>query len=98
MNNPSMELGTRLRKKDILINYEVVYRKLLTDTVIGMVTDTSVLALSIDSTETPAKKKIYRSGAFSNQGVFMMGCYEFERRLIYGMVYTLWIIFSKRGR
>jgi clathrin heavy chain len=64
-------LDTAEKKKDILINYEVVYWKWLTDTVIGMVTNTSVLALSIDSTETPAKKIFDRSGAFTNQGVFL---------------------------
>jgi clathrin heavy chain len=65
-------LDTAEKKKDILINYEVIYWRWLTDTVIGMVTNTSVLALSIDNTETPAKKIFDRSGAFSNQGIFIM--------------------------
>lgn len=65
-------MDTTEKLKDIVINYDVVYWKWLTDSVIGIVTNTSVLALSIDNPETPAKKIFDRSGSLANQGVFVM--------------------------
>jgi len=65
-------LDTQEKLKDIVINYDVVYWRWLTETMIGIVTNTSVLALMIDNPETPAKKIFDRSGALANQGVFIM--------------------------
>jgi clathrin heavy chain len=65
-------LDTQEKLKDITINYDIDYWKWLSDKVIGIVTKTSVLALSIDAVDSPAKKIFDRSGALANQGLFVM--------------------------
>lgn len=66
------DLESQAKLKDIVINFEVVFWKWLSETVIGLVTNTSVLTLSIDNLESPAKKVFDRTGPMNNQSVFII--------------------------
>lgn len=65
-------LDTKVKMKDIIINYEVVFWKWLNDSTIGIVTTTSVLLLSIDDVNVPAKKIFDRQGPLATPNVFIM--------------------------
>ena len=65
-------LDTKQKLKDILINYEVSFWKWMSDSVIGLVTNSSVFVLSIDDINSPAKKVFDRQGPLASNNVFIM--------------------------
>jgi len=62
-------MSTKEKLKDIVITYEVQFWKWLNDTTIGLVTNSSVLSLSIENKDQPAKKIFDRTGNLSNPSV-----------------------------
>ena len=65
-------LDTKDKLKDIIINYDIVFWKWLSDSKIGIVTTSSVLVLSIDNPQEQAKKIFDRGGSLANQNVFIL--------------------------
>lgn len=63
---------TEERLKNIEMNYEVTYWRWINETTIGIVSTTSVLTLSIQNKDQPAKKIFDRSGSLANSNVFVM--------------------------
>ena len=65
-------MDNKQKLKDIIINYEIVFWKWLNNSTIGLVTTTSVLLLSIDDVNSPAKKVFARQGPLATPNVFIM--------------------------
>ena len=62
-------MSSKEKLKDIIITYEVLFWKWLDDKNIGLVTANSVLSLSIENKDQPAKKIFDRQGNLSNPSV-----------------------------
>ena len=66
-------LDSKQKIKDISVNFDVVFWTWLSDSVIGLVSPTSVFLLSIEDNNSPPKKAFDRQGQLANSNVFVMG-------------------------
>ena len=66
-------LDSKQKIKDISVNFDVTFWTWLSDSVIGLVSPTSVFLLSIEDNNSPPKKAFDRQGSLANSNVFVMG-------------------------
>jgi len=66
------DLDAKSKLKDLTVNYDVTFWTWINNSIIGLVSPSSVFLLSIDDMNSPAKKVFDRQGALANSNVFVM--------------------------
>jgi clathrin heavy chain len=66
------DLDSKSKLKDITVNFDVTFWTWINNSIIGLVSPTSVFLLSIDDMNSPARKIFDRQGNLANSNVFVM--------------------------